>query len=63
MNCPKCGSNNTKPIDDHYFCNVCFAEFSLKTDAKKYFPFNCIFPNRALSLFYRKPYYDFNKSE
>ena len=63
MNCPRCNKSNTKIIDDHYFCNVCFAEFLFKIDVKKCFPFNVIFPKRPLELFYREPYYDFNTSK
>lgn len=63
MDCPKCSSSNTKLIDDHYFCNVCFAEFQFIIDEKKHFPYNCIFPKRPLEAFFREPYYDFNKSK
>lgn len=61
IKCPKCDSEDIKIIGDHYFCNYCFAEFQIVFDLKKEFPYNCIFPNRPVSSFYRMPYYNYDK--
>lgn len=55
--CPICEKNETQIVGDHFFCNNCFAEFTIKIDTKKHFPYNVIFPKRSLSEFYRKPLY------
>lgn len=55
--CPRCGRDDTLLMTDHYYCNYCQAEFKLLVDDYKRFPYNCIFPNRIISEFYRKPYY------
>lgn len=64
MICPRCMTDNTTIISDHYICNnpTCFNEDGSKTqftfvnDEKVYFPYNEIFVNRNKMEFYRKPY-------
>jgi hypothetical protein len=61
--CPVCGTDNTTPLVDHYFCNNCLYEFHVDYDTKKWFPYNVIFPLHPLELFYRKSEYTIDDVE